>query len=122
MKNAHVMMGMAFEGDQQSSDYTADVAVYNRGGTAWSVLGAFLTGASFYTIPSSSTDNYIVQVKLADKSDEIVGEVANEDAIKTWSGVWFLVSSGDAQEAFDQTVNNQIRAALKELVEKGTFK
>ena len=114
----------ANEADQSGADLTFAVDVYNYVGTGWSTLGAFMTGLTLYLLPSSGTDNYIVHVKLLDKSEEIIGEVKNKDAIRSWCGVWFMSMSATqkAQEAYDQTVNNQLRAALKDLAESGKLK
>jgi len=109
--------------DKQDSDYVLHVDIYNHGNTGAAAASGFITGLTLFIVPSKPVDHYILKAKLTDNADKLISEVTNEDSITTWIGLWFIpAASNTPQKALSQTLENQLKAALKELVENGKLK
>lgn len=98
------------------ADLNLNVRVYNHGDIgAGAMIAAFITGFTFYVVPSTALESYTVQVDVADKAGQSLAHVSNEDSMRMWQGLIFLPMAGNTmQKGFESTVGNQIRAALKE--------
>jgi hypothetical protein len=111
------------EADQAGIDYTLHVDIYNHANMGAGVVSGVITGLSLYIIPGAATDNYTLNTKLTDRAGSVIGEVTNKDSITTWLGIWFIPFAANTPgKAFSQTVENQLKAVLKELVESGKLK
>ena len=108
----------AFE--QDKTDYTIKVYAYNHGSHGGAAVMGFITGFTLGVIPSAATDNYTLVVEATGKDGAKVSNASNQDAVTTWIGLWFIPLMGNTpDEAITGTLENQLRAALKELVESG---
>jgi len=111
------------EFEKDKVDYELQVAVYNHGTSGAGAVLAFLSGFTFGVIPAVATDNYTVDVKLMNTPGKLLREERNKDSVTTWIGLWFIPFMGYTPEkAVFNTINNQVRAALKELIESGAMK
>jgi hypothetical protein len=109
--------------DKQGSDYTLHIDIYNHGNNGLAVVSGFITGFSLFIIPGAATDNYTFKARLSDNTGQTVSEVTNKDSFTAWFGIWFLPAVANTPaKAFSQTIENQLKAALKELVESGKLK
>ena len=106
--------------DKQGSDYVFHVDIYNHGDIGAAVASGFITGLPLCLVPSKAVDHYTLRTRLTDNAGKLINEASNEDSIATWFGLWFLpAASNTLQKAFSQTLENQLKAVLKELVESG---
>jgi hypothetical protein len=109
--------------DKQAVDYTLHIDIYNYNNAALASVSGFISGFTFGIIPGGATDHYVLETKLTDKTGELVNEAANEDSFTMWLGLWFIPAmSNTPDKAFTQTLENQLKAILKELVESGKLK
>ena len=109
--------------DMDEVDYTLALDVYNHGNQGLAFITGFITGYSFGVIPSAATDNYTLVLKALDKNGNNLAEEQNDDAIRTWMGIWFLpVSSNTPQKAVTKTLENQLKVALNELIKSNALK
>lgn len=107
---------------QDDMDYTVNVSVYNHGNHGLAMLSGFITGFSYGVIPGAATDNYTLVVKAIEKGNELAA-VKNKDAVRTWVGLWFIpLAANTPKKAINNTIKNQFRVALKELLDKNVFK
>lgn len=108
---------------KSTMDYTIKIDVYNHGNEAAASISGFITGFTFGVIPGAATDNFIVKVQLIDKNGRVVKEEINKDSVTTWIGWIFLPMMGNTpEEAISSTLSNQVKAALKQLVDDGKLK
>lgn len=111
------------EFEKDKSDYTLKVYAYNHSNSGAAAVMGFLCGFTFGIIPAAATDNYTLEVEAVDASGNVVEEATNVDAVTTWIGLWFIPLMGNTpNEAVESTLENQIRAALKNLVDSGKLK
>ncbi|MDR1423174.1 MAG: hypothetical protein LBI92_00990 [Azoarcus sp.] len=109
--------------DKQGMDYTLHIDIYNHGNHGRAAVSGVITGLSFFIIPGAATDHYTFKARLTDNTGQIVSEVTNKDSFTSWFGIWFLpVAAKTPAKAYSQTIENQLKAALKELVESGKLK
>ncbi len=109
--------------DKATADYTLAVDIYNHGSNKAAAAAGAVTGLTFGVIPSWATDNFTVELRLLDKSGAVVSKVSNKDSIRTYVGLWFLPLMGSTpKKAAFGTLDNQIKALLKELVDSGKLK
>ncbi len=108
----------AFE--QDKTDYTIKVYAYNHGNHGGAAIMGFITGFTLGVIPSAATDNFTLVVEASGKDGANLSNTSNQDAVTTWIGLWFIPLMGNTpDEAITDTLENQLRTALKELVESG---
>lgn len=109
------------EFEKDKADYTIQLYSYNSG-DGNGVL-AFLCGFTFGLIPAAATDDYTLNTRAIAGDDTPVDSLESKDGITTWMGLWFLPVMGNTPlEALSNTFENQVRHALKNLVEKGSLK
>jgi hypothetical protein len=109
--------------DKAVSDYVLKVDVFNHGNAALAFAAGFVTGYTLGLVPSAATDNYTLQATLSDKAGTVVGEASNKDSITTWMGVWLLPAMANTPDkALTGTLDNQLRAVLKEFFGSGKLK
>lgn len=108
------------EFEKDKMDYTLKIYAYNHGEVGAAAVMGFLCGFTFGVIPAAATDNYTLEVDAIDQAGTMVSEANNQDAITTWMGLWFIPLMGNTpNEAVSETLENQLRAALKEMIESG---
>lgn len=107
-----------------SAAYTIQVKVHNHGNEFLATVAGAITGATMGVIPCAATDNYTVEMTALDNSDgKVIKTVSTKDSITTWMGLIFIPMMGHTpNEAFRDTVKNQIRAGFKELLDSGAMK
>ncbi|MBI4998568.1 MAG: hypothetical protein HZC22_17070 [Rhodocyclales bacterium] len=111
------------EKDRTDADYAIRIDIYNHGEQGLAALAGFISGFTFGVIPAAATDNYTLEAKLLDRSGTVVSTSRNKDSITTWIGIWFLpMAASTPDKAFSATLDNQLKAVLKELVEGGKLK
>jgi hypothetical protein len=111
------------EKDRATADYVIRLDIYNHGNHALAAVAGFISGLTFTVIPAAATDNYTLEAKLLDGSGNLVSKSANKDSITTWIGLIFLpMVAATPEKAIFGTLENQLKAALKELVESGKLK
>lgn len=111
------------EFDRDKADYTIKLYGYNHGDEAAAMISGFLTGYSLGIIPGVATDNYTLRVELLDKSGQSLKRIENKDSVNTWIGIWFIPAMANTpEEAVETTLENQIKTALKQLIESGQLK
>ena len=109
--------------DKAGSDYVIKIDIYNHGNEALAFFSGFITGFTFGVVPGAAKDNFTIIMQLSDRSGTVISEVTNKDSVTTWVGLWFIPAMGNTPEkAFNGTLENQLRAALKDLVESGKIK
>jgi hypothetical protein len=107
---------------KNETDYTIKLHFYNHGDAGGAAIGGFLCGFTFGVIPAAATDNYTLKYQLVDKGGKVVKDRRSKDAMTTWMGIWFIPAAGNTPEkAFEKTLTNQVRDALKNLVEDGSL-
>ena len=105
------------DGEIDAPDYTLKIDVYNHYNAPLIYATSFITGYSFGMIPSTASDNYTLVLSTIDNDGNIIDKQQNEDAIRIWSGVWFLPWSGNTpKKATENTLSNQLQVALNELI------
>lgn len=122
VSNSGLFSSVSFDSSTRSSaDLSLDVRVYNHGEiSAGAMVGAIITGLSFYVIPSTAVDEYTVKVDVYDKAGQPLAKVSNEDSMRMWQGLIFLPMAGNTiRKGAEATVGNQVRAALKEAYDSG---
>lgn len=108
---------------QENADYTIKIYGYNYGNTGAAAASGFITGFTFGVIPGGATDNYTFSFEVFDGNGNNITQSQNSDAIKTWVGIWFIPLMGyTPAEASTNTIENQVRAGLKEIFESGKLK
>lgn len=111
------------EADRAKADYVLRVDLYNHGSMGLAVAAGVVTGLTLGVIPSAATDNYTLEVKLNDKGGSLLSKNSNKDSMTTWIGLWLIPVMGKTPEkAFTETLDNQLRTALKELYTTGKLK
>lgn len=122
--NSRLFDQVAFhDNDKQNKDYTIQINAYNHGNEAAAMISGFITGYSLGLIPGAATDNYTLTIKVLDKSGKTINEHENKDSVTTWVGLWFIPAMANTPEkAVLSTLENQIRTALKQLIESGSLK
>ncbi|GHB59433.1 hypothetical protein GCM10008107_05730 [Psychrosphaera saromensis] len=90
--------------------------VENQGGAA---IAGFITGFTFGVIPSFATDKYTLKAELLTTATPAASySHGSTDTIKTMIGIWFIPAMGNTpKKAFDETISNMVRDALKEMIE-----
>ena len=105
------------------TDYTIKMLCYNHGNGGAAAISGFVTGFTFGVIPGAATDNYTLKVQLIDSNGTVVKELVNKDSVTTWIGLWFIPMMGNTpKEAVMTTLENQIKTALKSIIETGKLK
>ena len=111
------------EKDRATSDYVIRLDIYNHGNTGLAAVAGFISGLTLTVIPAAATDNYTLQAKLLDNKGKLINTSTNKDSITTWIGILFLPMAGNTPEkALFGTLENQVKAVLKDLVEGGKLK
>ncbi|MFT3736033.1 MAG: hypothetical protein QM776_13575 [Rhodocyclaceae bacterium] len=119
-----------FAPSNQSSDYTLDIRLVGHYPSLAfrpaSMVATFVNRVSLGLIPVFETDNYQLEVKLLDRSRQAVATVANKDSTTSWSGIWVLPfssypPSASESRAFEETIRNQLQAALNELARRNAL-
>ncbi len=111
------------EFDQKNVEYTLKVNVYNHGNEGSAAVSGFLTGFTLGVIPGAATDNYTLTIEAADRNGTLLESISNKDSVTTWIGLWFIPAMGNTPgDAIGTTLDNQIKAALKVLIESGKLK
>lgn len=111
------------EKDKAGSDYVIRLNIYNHGNHGLAAAAGFISGLTLTVIPAAATDNYTLEAKLFDGSGKVINESTNKDSITTWIGIVFLPMAGlTPDKAMSATLDNQLKAVLKELVENGKLK
>lgn len=111
------------EKDRATSDYVIRLDIYNHGNVGLAAVAGFISGLTLTVIPAAATDNYTLQAKLLDNKGNLINTSTNKDSITTWIGILFLPMAGNTPEkAIFGTLENQVKAVLKELVEGGKLK
>lgn len=104
-------------------DYTVRVDVYNHGNPAAAFIGGFVSGFTFGVIPAFATDNYTLVLKAVDERGDVIHEESNNDAMRTWVGIWFIPAMGNTpQEALEATLKNQMLDGLNKLVQSDVLR
>lgn len=103
---------------KDKQDYTIQIKVFNHGSSMSAGVSGFVTGYTLGLVPGSATDNYTLELKAINKDGGVINEYSNRDSVKTWVGIWFLpVMANTPKKAISSTLDNQIKVALKELIE-----
>jgi len=111
------------EKDRATSDYVIRLDIYNHGNVGLAAVAGFISGLTLTVIPAAATDNYTLQAKLLDNKGNLISTSTNKDSITTWIGIVFLPMAGSTPEkAIFGTLENQVKAVLKELIESGKLK
>lgn len=111
------------EKDRAGSDYVIQLNIYNHGNHGLAAAAGFISGLTLTVIPAAATDNYTLEAKLLDSSGKVINSSGNKDSITTWIGILFLpMVASTPEKAMLATLDNQLRAVLKELVESGKLK
>lgn len=111
------------EFEKEKTGYTLRLHVYNHGNIGAAAASGFITGLSLGIIPGAATDKFTLQAQLSDKRGRELKRISNDDSVTTWIGIWFIPLMGNTPDAaVISTVSNQVRSALKELVESGKLK
>lgn len=111
------------EKDRATSDYIIRLDIYNHGDFGLAAVAGFISGLTLTVIPAAATDNYTLQAKLLDNKGNLINTSTNKDSITTWIGILFLPMAGNTPEkALFGTLDNQVKAVLKELIESGKLK
>lgn len=110
------------EFEKEKTDYAIKVYAYNHGEHGAAAVMGFITGFTLGVIPSAVTDQYTLVVEASGKDGGKLKDISNNDAVTTWLGLWFIPLMGNSPiEAVSGTLENQLRSALKELVESGAL-
>lgn len=108
--------------EKNEVDYVIDINIYNHGNKEAAFISGFITGFSLFVIPGAATDHYTLSVKAVETSSHIATEVRNKDSVTTWFGIWFLpMVANTPGKAIEETLENQIRDAIRQLVERGNI-
>lgn len=111
------------EGDRAISDYRLQISIYNHGNNGLAAVAGFICGFTLGVIPAAATDNYTIDAKLINKSGAVVDTVRNKDSITTWIGLLFIPAmAATPKKAINGTLDNQMKAIIKDLIEKGRIK
>ena len=111
------------EKDRATSDYVIRLDIYNHGNAGLAAVAGFISGLTLTVIPAAATDNYTLEAKLLDNKGTLINSSGNKDSFTTWIGILFLPMAGSTPEkALFGTLENQVKAVLKELVENGKLK
>lgn len=111
------------EKDRATADYVIRLDIYNHGNHGLAAAAGFISGLTFTVIPAAATDNYTLEAKLLDRSGNLVSTSTNKDSITTWIGIVFLpMIAATPEKALHGSLENQLKAVLKELVESGKLK
>lgn len=111
------------EFDQDKMDYVIKLRGYNHGNGGAAAVSGFITGFTLGIIPGAATDNYTVIADVFDRQGNKVATYQNKDSVTTWVGIWFIPMAGNnLEKAVTGTLENQIKDALKRLVEEQKLK
>ena len=111
------------EFEKEKTGYTLKLHVYNHGDTGAAAASGFITGLTLGIIPGAATDKFTLRAELSDKSGRELKRISNDDSVTTWIGIWFIPLMGNTpDDAVTSTLTNQVRSALKQLVESGKLK
>jgi len=111
------------EKDRAGSDYVIQLKIYNHGNNGLAAVAGFISGLTLTVIPAAATDNYTLEAKLLNNTGSVINSSTNKDSITTWIGIIFLPMAGlTPEKAMSGTLDNQLKAVLKELVESGKLK
>ena len=124
LSDSHLFSSYTFDEFQKDkTDYTIKIYAYNHGNAGLAAIGGFITGFTFGVIPTAVTDQYTVTVAAVDKNGAAVKDLTNHDEVTTWLGLWLIPAMGKTPaKAVNITLENQVKSALKELVESGSLK
>lgn len=99
-------------------NYTIRLQVYNHGNAGAAAVMGFLSGFTFGVIPAAATDNYTLKASIVDSKGDTTGSLRNKDSVTTWIGIWFIPAmSHTPEKAVTATLENQIKAALKDAID-----
>jgi hypothetical protein len=101
----------------RSGDYVLKLKLYNHSPMAASVASGMLTGATLFLVPGVARDDFTLTGELLDPALQPIAVHRNDDAIRTWMGVWFIPwMSHSTEEAISDTFTRQVKDLLKTLV------
>lgn len=107
---------------QEEMSYKLELHFYNHGEAGAAAVMGFLTGFTFGVIPSAATDQYTLKSSLNDDSGTLSQQVS-KDSMTTWIGIWFIpMMANSPQKALEETLTNQVKAAIKEMIDSGKLK
>lgn len=123
-KNSDLFKDYTFdESSEDEHDYTIKINIYNHADNGVAAVSGFITGFTLGLIPGSATDNYTLELQAIDGDGRVLSKYSNKDSIQTWIGIWFIPAMGNTPEkAMGGTLENQVKTALKELIESGVMK
>lgn len=124
LKDSKLFANYSFDKFKQGeADATIQLHFYNHGSTGGAMVSGFITGFTFGVIPGAATDHYSLQAKVVERDGRETGSYRNDDAIRTWIGIWFIPVAGNTpKEALVEVVTNMTRDALKVMVEQKHLK
>jgi hypothetical protein len=104
---------------QDKTDATIQLYFYNHGDAGGAAALGFISGFTFGVIPAAATDKYALQARVIGRDGAEAASYRNDDAIRTWIGIWFIPAAGNTpQKAVAEVFSNMTRDALKSMVEK----
>lgn len=103
---------------QEQTDATIQLHFYNYGNGGGAAISGFISGFTFGVIPGAATDHYALQAKVIGRDGVESASYRNDEAIRTWIGIWFIPAAGNTpQKAVAEVFGNMTRDALRSMVE-----
>jgi hypothetical protein len=117
-KEASMFGSYTFESfEATKADYVLQIEVTNYASGGGAVAAGFITGLTFFLIPSAVSDNYRLDAKLLNRNRDVLKSYSYDDAITTWLGIWLLPLAGKTPEhAFDAIFENMTRGLFRDLL------
>ena len=83
----------------------------------------FLSGFTFFLIPSTATDNFDVQMHILDNRKQAVGEYNKQGSAKFWAQTFLLLAAPfkTVDKALDGVCYDTTAAAIEDAVNDGSF-
>lgn len=105
------------EGGMHDTDYTAEIVLVDEG--SFNMASVILTGLTLFLIPTKSTDNFILETKINDDQDNLLGTFKKEEAVTFW--LHLFSKRSPTANIYEEVTYDLNRATIKEAHAEGIF-
>lgn len=103
--------------EKVESDIYAEATLYNN--EAFSAASAFITGMTFFIIPTTTKNTFTLETVFKDKEGRELGRVRKSESVRTWMQLLLIVAAPFQQDTPEAVVLALTRSTLDEAVRRG---
>lgn len=97
-------------------DYTIEMEMVNSGSVGAAVAAGLIGGLSLGVIPAGATDHYRIIGKVKDRNDKELASYVLEDAVTSWTGIWFTPGGRPPAQVVPSVLQNMVRNLYQKIL------